>query len=194
MVWRRMTLRFVVVSGLPASGKSTIGRAIARAMQLRFLDKDHLLESLFDSHGVGDSTWRATLSRAADEELRRQAVTSQRAVIASWWRHPRSTAASGTPTAWLTSLPGELVEVHCRCSPNVATDRFVSRNRHSGHLDGRYNHLELLANFEEQSLLGPLAFGRIVQIDTESSLPISDALAQFLDQVGERSSHGSAID
>jgi len=189
-----MTLRFVVVSGLPASGKSTIGRAIAKAMQLPFLDKDHRLESLFDSHGVGNSTWRATLSRAADEELRRQAGTSPGAVMASWWRHPLSTSASGTPTAWLTSLPGELVELHCRCSPNVAADRFVSRNRHPGHLDGRYNRLELLANFEEQGLLGPLALGRIVQIDTEASPHISEVLAQLSCQFAERSSHGSAID
>ena len=189
-----MTLRFVVVSGLPASGKSTIGRAIAKAMQLPFLDKDHLLEGLFDSHGVGDSAWRTKLSRAADEELRRQAGTSPGAVMASWWRHPLSTSASGTPTAWLTSLPGELVEVHCRCSPNVAADRFVSRNRHPGHLDGRYNRLELLANFEEQGLLGPLALGRIVQIDTEASPHISEVLAQLSCQFAERSSHGSAID
>jgi hypothetical protein len=189
-----MPLRFVVVSGLPASGKSTIGRAIAKAMQLPFLDKDHLLEGLFDSHGVGDSAWRTKLSRTADEELRRQAGASLGAVMASWWRHPRSTSASGTPITWLTSLPGELVELHCNCSPNVAVDRFVSPNRHPGHLDGRYNRLELLATFEEQRSLGPLALGRIVQIDTESSPPISDALTQLSDQFGERSPRGYAID
>ncbi len=38
--------RFVVVTGLPASGKSTIARQLCAALALPLLDKDELLEAL----------------------------------------------------------------------------------------------------------------------------------------------------
>ncbi|PYQ55408.1 MAG: hypothetical protein DMF53_28200 [Acidobacteria bacterium] len=81
--------RFLIATGLPASGKSTVGSAVAAALALPFLDKDEILEALFESLGVGDAPWRARLSRAADQVLERLAPRSQGAVIASWWRHPR---------------------------------------------------------------------------------------------------------
>ena len=40
---------YVIVTGLPASGKSTLGRAVAAALGLPMLDKDDILEALFDS-------------------------------------------------------------------------------------------------------------------------------------------------
>ena len=99
--------RFVIVTGLPASGKSTVGRSVAEALGLPLLDKDEILEALFEALGVGDAPWRTRLSRAADQVLQRLALQSNGAVIASWWRHPLSRVSSGTSTDWLSSLPGE---------------------------------------------------------------------------------------
>ena len=50
--------RLVVVSGLPASGKSTVARTLAGALGLPLLDKDVFLEALFASDGIGDAAWR----------------------------------------------------------------------------------------------------------------------------------------
>ena len=58
-----MKAPFIVLSGLPASGKSTLGRAVAKALRLPMLDKDELLEALFESRGIGDADWRRRLSR-----------------------------------------------------------------------------------------------------------------------------------
>ena len=86
--------RFVVVSGLPASGKSTLGRALAAAWALPFIDKDEILEALFEREGTGgrgsaggtgtsgtsgtsgtrDAPWRQRLSPAADAALDRKSV------------------------------------------------------------------------------------------------------------------------
>ena len=175
----RVLNRYIVVSGLPASGKSTVARAVADALRLPRLDKDDILEGFFDSLGVGDSEWRNELSRAADDELRRQAYALPGAVIVSWWRHPRSTSESDTPTAWLSSMAGELVELHCVCSPSVAAARFVSRKRHAGHLDKQKNLAALQASFEQQAGLGPLQLGRVLEVDTETSLRAEELLVRL---------------
>src|SRR5215213_1627259 len=127
--------RFVVVTGLPASGKSTVAVAVADQLRLPLLDKDVILEALFESLGAGSGEWRSKLSRAADLVLQQLSMQTRGAVLASWWRHPESGAASGTSPSWLQSLPGEIIEVHCSCSRGVAAERFSRRRRHPGHLD-----------------------------------------------------------
>jgi glucokinase len=161
--------RYVVVSGLPASGKSTVAVALAGELGLPLLDKDDFLEALFESRGAGDAQWRTQLSRAADIAFQAEAERAPGAVLASWWRHPLSLVPSGTPTEWLASLPGAVVELHCRCAPAVAARRFLERQRHPGNLDGRRSHAELLAEFERHAALGPLGLAPVVEIDGEDS-------------------------
>jgi len=159
--------RFVVVSGLPASGKSTIGAALAEHLGLPLYDKDIFLEALFAEHGIGDPEWRGRLSRIADENLIQHASSAAGAVICSWWRHPRSQEPTGTPTQWLSGLPGRLVEVHCRCAPETAAGRFFHRQRHPGHLDARQSLDELAERFAIQSAFGALGVGALVEVNTE---------------------------
>lgn len=172
--------RFVIVTGLPASGKSTVGAAVAEALALPFLDKDDILEALFEALGVGDAQWRARLSRAADQVLQRLALRSQGAVIASWWQHPLSHVSSGTSPAWLGSLPGELIELHCGCDPRVAAERFFARRRHAGHLDASKSKPEELARFEQLASQGALGIGRVVEIDTEQQLDLRALLDELV--------------
>jgi len=160
--------RFIVVTGLPASGKTTVARAVAQLMGLPMLDKDDFLESLFEGAIVDSARQRRELSHAADQQFCRRAEQSKGAVLASWWKHPRSPVDSGTPTDWLASLPGPCVEVHCRCGPVVAAERFIARKRHPGHLDGRWSRAELLTSFAQQLALGPLGIGNVIAVDTES--------------------------
>src|SRR6185503_9635379 len=71
-------MTYVIVSGLPASGKSTLARRLAPLLSLPVLDKDDILEALFSSLGVGDAAWRAKLSRSADDTFARIAPPSAR--------------------------------------------------------------------------------------------------------------------
>ena len=174
-----MGAHFIVISGIPGSGKSTLGRIIANAFNIPILDKDVILEYLFENLGVGNAEWRTKLSRLADEELRKQAGTQTSAVLTSWWRHPRSESTSGTSIEWLQALPGELVEVYCSCSPSVAATRFLARQRHVGHLDFQYTYAALLESFEQQARLGPLATGRIIQVNTEITPGIAEIEARI---------------
>ena len=56
---------FVVVSGLPGAGKSTIGRVLADQLQVPCLDKDDFLDRLL-KNSSDPQRERATLSRSAD--------------------------------------------------------------------------------------------------------------------------------
>ena len=46
---------FVVVSGLPASGKTTLARRLASVLELPLIDKDDILDRLFAERGIGNA-------------------------------------------------------------------------------------------------------------------------------------------
>jgi hypothetical protein len=100
---------FVVVSGLPGSGKSTLARTLAAALGLPLLDKDDILERLFESKGVGDVDWRRTLSRESDRILETEALASRGAVLVSHWQLPGMPRDPGTPTHWLEDRSAKVV-------------------------------------------------------------------------------------
>lgn len=180
--------RYVVVSGLPASGKSTVARTVAEGLSLPLFDKDAFLEALFENVAVGDVRTRRSLSLQADQAFQREALLANGGVLATWWKHPSSLRSSGTAIEWLTALPCLVVEVHCICSAAVAAKRFVERKRHAGHLDGRWSDAELLANFREQALLGPLRIGRLIEVRTEGTFEASDLVRQ-IEQAFEKARH-----
>jgi cytidylate kinase len=170
--------RFVVVSGLPGSGKSSLGRAIAPRLGSSFIDKDDFLERLLDGFASVDSDLRFRLSRQADDEMRNVAERSSAAVLVSFWRHEELSATAGTPTAWLRSLPN-VVEVYCECSADVAAKRFLGRRRHEGHGDRARNRGEIARRFEALAALGPVGLGTVFRVDTEHSVDVDDLVAKL---------------
>ena len=77
-----------IVSGAPATGKSTLGRNIANQLVVPFLEKDDILESLFVSLGTGDQKWRTRLSRTGDDLFPNILNDLPWGVAVSFWRHP----------------------------------------------------------------------------------------------------------
>ncbi|MDQ1534024.1 MAG: hypothetical protein QOF28_1785, partial [Actinomycetota bacterium] len=57
---------FVVITGLPAAGKTTLAVPLAEALGVPLISKDAIKEALFAAVGVGDWRWSKMLSRAAD--------------------------------------------------------------------------------------------------------------------------------
>lgn len=157
----------VVVSGLPGSGKTTLAGPLAQALGLPLLDKDHVLESLFDSLGCSTPQERQRLSRAADAVLLRLAGdVAAGAVLCSFWRHPGLVVPSGTPRDRLGADGAVVVEVRCVCPPETAAARFTARTRHPGHLDGSRAAGDLVDQLARLEALGPLGVGPLVEVDT----------------------------
>lgn len=157
---------FVVISGLPGSGKTTLGRRLAPLVDLPFIDKDDILGRLFETKGVGDAAWRRLLSRESDVILQRDAMRSPGAVLVSFWRVPAMRSDSGTPTDWLTAASRPVVNVHCVCDLDIAANRFLQRRRHPGHLDGGSSPAEVRASLRQLTQLPPLDIGPRIEIDT----------------------------
>lgn len=156
------------MSGLPGAGKSTVARALAHRLHLPLIDKDVILEALFDSLGVGDSEWRERLSRAADEVLFATAPHVPHGILDSWWHHdvhPARFRAMETP----------MVEVHCQCPPEVALERFRRRERHPGHLDRDWTEerADAWVARARTEYPGPLRLGGpLIVVDTETAVDI----------------------
>jgi predicted kinase len=120
----------LVVSGAPASGKSTVATAIGRTFRLPVLSLDVVKETLADSLGLGGEEWSNSLGDAAAEVVFRLALDSPGSVAEGWWRRERRNQA-------IEVFAGRL-EVFCTCDPEVAVARAAARigdARHPIHRD-----------------------------------------------------------
>ena len=167
---------FVIVSGLPGSGKTRLARRLTMPLGLPLVDKDDILERLFTERGVGDARWRRALSRESDVILQREASQSNGAIVVSFWHLPDMPVDSGTPTDWLSTLPAPVLHLHCRCTPEIAARRFVQRHRHPGHLDGRMSYGDTLASLCHLEGFGRLSLAPCIDIDTSVDPPVDDVV------------------
>src|SRR5205085_1605647 len=99
---------YVVVSGPPGSGKSTIASVLAARFALPLLAKDSVKEILFDTIGAPGIAASRRLGEAAIRTLLAIARDNGGAVLDSTWR--AQLAADE-----LRALPGPIVEVFCAC-------------------------------------------------------------------------------
>ena len=147
---------------------------MALSLNLPLIDKDDILDRLFESKGVGNAAWRRTLSRESDAILQHEATNSNGAILASFWRLPGMPSDSGTPTDWLDTPSHHVINVHCVCDLEVAASRFVNRQRHPGHLDGESSSADVSLSLRKLSQLPPLAIGQRIDVDTSQEPNLTD--------------------
>lgn len=130
----------VIVTGLPGSGKTTLGRRLAHDLQLPFLYKDGIKEVLFDTLGWSDREWSRRLGRATIELLyhivEMELVAGRSVLVESNFD---SDLASPRFRQLRDKYAFEVVQVHCRAARGVLLERFKARDgtaeRHPGHVD-----------------------------------------------------------
>jgi len=128
----------VVVTGPPASGKSSIARAIAEGLPAPLLAKDPIKETLFDGLGTGDAAWSKKLGIAtygvlfllAEEEVR----AGRSCVLEANFDHNE---ASAQLSALQLKHGFRALQIACTASREVLLERFRERSdsRHPGHID-----------------------------------------------------------
>ena len=162
----------IVVTGLPASGKTTIGRKIAAQLGIPFLDKDDFLEELYDVRGLGDAAWRQRLSLESNDQFKAAAIQQNRVVLVSHWRPQTMQGPSGTPVDWLRENYQTVIELYCKCAVDVAAERFKSRIRHPGHLDSRRDLAETIDWLNVYQSHLPVGIGQQIIIDSTDNIDI----------------------
>lgn len=158
----------MVVTGPPASGKTTIAAAIAEELRLPLIAKDLIKERLYDALGVGDREWSMRLGQATYalmSDMLAQELRARRSVVvdANFATHVADAEFAGLHARW----PFEALQLHCTAPPEVLLDRYLARaqGRHPGHLDASISG-EVAAGVRE-GRWAPLALpGRCVEIDT----------------------------
>jgi predicted kinase len=162
----------IVVTGMPSSGKTTVGDGLASQLRLPLIAKDEIKESLYDSLGAGDVKSSALLGSAAYAlifALARTLLDSGVSVIveANFFRDQEQEFAT---------LPEHrLVQLHCEAPLAVLLERYASRSRHAGHHDAEKIR-ELPARFESGAHDALKLPGDVIELDTTRLLDL-DALA-----------------
>ena len=169
---------FVVVSGPPASGKSTLAPALARELALPLIAKDTIKDALMSALPVPDVEASRQLGRASVAAM--LAVAAQAplgAVIES--NFYRSEAVER-----LRALPGAVVEVFCRCDAQVARARYRARaaSRHAGHFDS----VRTVEELWNDDVAQPVAGGwPLLEVDTNQPVDVA-AVVRFVRDSLER--------
>jgi predicted kinase len=166
---------FVVVSGRPGSGKSTVAAPLASALGLDLLVKDAIKQALVDVLGAADVETSRAFGRAARHVLITVAATSTGAVLDSVW--PRDDGAPDGPAGALRALPGTVVEVHCHVPAHVAAQRW--RVREAG--VGAAGSFSADRGSHEQARAGqPVAGGwPVLRVDTSVPVDVAALVARI---------------
>jgi len=121
----------VVVTGVPASGKTTLATALRSQLGWPLISKDIVKEALFDALGTGDLEWSQRLGRAGHAVMYSVATTCPQVILEAHFQR-------GVAEPELLALDRRIVQIYCRCPVDVAVERYRRRigdpDRHAGHL------------------------------------------------------------
>lgn len=129
---------FIIISGPPASGKTTLGKQLKNYYNLPFIYKDLIKESLFDTLGIADSDWSGKLgysSMVLLYKLLDETLSAKKSLIfESAFLGNRESVKTKSIIEKYHAKP---IEIHCNAKNEIIIERFTKREkspeRHKGH-------------------------------------------------------------
>lgn len=136
------TPALIIVTGHPATGKTTLSQALATGLRLPLLSKDAFKEVIFDGLGWSDREWSRRVGATAMMMLYHTAATllqsGQSLIMESNFRVDLDTERMRNLH---TIAPFTPIQIRCVASGDVLVERILSRiaqgARHPGHCDDR---------------------------------------------------------
>lgn len=162
----------IVITGLPCTGKTTLGRYVACALNLPFIHKDGIKESLFDSLGWRDRDWSRKLGVATYSVLDYLLSVLMPVGVSFVVESNFDPDKAGARLAFLVEQHGySSVQILCKADGATLMQRFRARSesgdRHPGHVDN--TNLDELVPQLLKGRLDPLALaGPLIEVDTTS--------------------------
>jgi predicted kinase len=172
-----MKRQLVLMSGYPASGKSTLGAALAAELGWPLICKDALLAVIFDALGGtgGDAALSLRSGQAAWAVFWFMAGTHPHAVLDTNIE-PRN----AEQRAKLEALGAQIVEVHCDCPAEVAIARYAARAQG----DRPAQRTATLTPDRIAKYDGPVGLGRLIRVDTAKTVDVSVVAAEVRAALG----------
>jgi glucokinase len=172
--------RLVMVNGVPASGKSSVARALADLTGWPVLTLDTIKTPFLEALPPGDRAFNRTLGRAsyaAIFDLIRDAPPGSTFIVDAWFGfQPLAVLEDGLARAGVS----DLAEIWCHAPPEVIGQRYADRlhTRHPGHPGASYvPELIALAETARPTGLAPC-------FDIDTTLPLMpDELKDWLSRL-----------
>jgi adenylate kinase family enzyme len=170
----------ILVTGLPASGKTTLARRLHRVLGLPLLCLDTIKEAIVDEIEMED---RFAVRAAAREVVARLVEDCPRGCLVDIWVNPLRDADDLTRR--FRAIEGvHVLELVCRVPTELAVDRYAGRPRHPAHLAAGDD--DALARIREAGpAIEPLGLGPAYDVDTSGRTDL-DAVLGWLGSHGVR--------
>ncbi|HEX8918642.1 MAG TPA: AAA family ATPase [Chloroflexota bacterium] len=186
----------LIITGHPATGKTTLGVRLAADLSLPFFSKDGVKESLFDTLGWLDRAWSKRLGHATYGILYYIAETMLAAGASFAVESNFDPVTANVEFLRLKTLyPFRPVQVLCRADGSVLLERFRQRDlvgeRHPGHVD-QTTMDELNGRILGGDLAALSVGGPVIRVDTTDLTALDYTLV--LERVRQAiDSHESAV-
>ncbi len=129
----------IIITGLPGSGKTTLGRKLAKEFHLPFICKDDIKELLFNNLGWKDREWSQKIGGSSFDILyfiTESIIKARKSLIVETNFDPQY--ANKKFINFKEKYNFTPFQIRCFANGEILFDRFKKRaneNRHPGHVD-----------------------------------------------------------